>query len=146
MRSISNCLLFTRLPSLDNVPDLLKKHSYLFDMGYPYYISSRDNVVAFTTDFGLCIIRIWMSEQASSKQSHDKAPHFKFSWRTSISLILIFFPSNLYLFTVFAFNSYQTLQIKCKLLKIDNVYERIPSFLQEEPPLSALHCFGGLTF
>ncbi|EAR90973.3 hypothetical protein TTHERM_00145780 (macronuclear) [Tetrahymena thermophila SB210] len=41
-----------------NVPDQLKQHKYIFDMGYPYYIKSKENIVAFTCDFGLCVLRL----------------------------------------------------------------------------------------
>lgn len=41
-----------------NAPEAIKKHHYLFDMGYPYYMKALGNIVAITTDLGLCIFRI----------------------------------------------------------------------------------------
>jgi hypothetical protein len=41
-----------------NVPEIIRKHQYLFDMGYPYYIKALGNILAITTDLGLCIFRI----------------------------------------------------------------------------------------
>lgn len=41
-----------------NVPEPIKKHQYLFDMGYPYYLKVRENIVAITTDLGLCIFKL----------------------------------------------------------------------------------------
>lgn len=41
-----------------NVPQPIKKHQYLFDMGYPYYLKVYENILAITTDLGLCIFRI----------------------------------------------------------------------------------------
>jgi hypothetical protein len=42
------------------VPEIIRKHQYLFDMGYPYYMKALGNIVAITTDLGLCIFRIWL--------------------------------------------------------------------------------------
>lgn len=44
--------------SLKTVPEAIKKHQYLFDMGYPYYVKALGNIVAITTDLGLCIFKI----------------------------------------------------------------------------------------
>lgn len=41
-----------------NVPDQIKKHQLLFDMGYPYYMKLYNNVLAITTDLGLCIFKV----------------------------------------------------------------------------------------
>lgn len=41
-----------------NVPEGIKKHQYLFDMGYPYYMKVMGNILAITTDLGLCLFRI----------------------------------------------------------------------------------------
>jgi len=41
----------------DNVPKEIAGHKYLFDMGYPYYMKTTDQVIAITTDLGLCIFR-----------------------------------------------------------------------------------------
>ncbi|EGR26928.1 hypothetical protein IMG5_204300 [Ichthyophthirius multifiliis] len=43
---------------LQNTPDQLIKHKYIFDMGYPYYIQVNDNTLAFSCDFGVCVIKI----------------------------------------------------------------------------------------
>lgn len=44
--------------SCKNVPESIRKHQYLFDMGYPYYLKVFQNTVAITTDLGLCIFKI----------------------------------------------------------------------------------------
>lgn len=41
-----------------NVPQELRNHKYLFDMGYPYYVKVFGEFVAVTSDLGLLIFRI----------------------------------------------------------------------------------------
>lgn len=38
---------------LAEIPKEIKKHQYLFDMGYAYYMQQHKNVLAVTTDLGL---------------------------------------------------------------------------------------------
>ena len=51
--------------SASNVPEPIKKHQYLFDMGYPYYMKVFGNILALTTDLGLCVFRLWIYIQLS---------------------------------------------------------------------------------
>ena len=44
--------------SAASIPEPIKKHQYLFDMGYPYYMKVFGNILALTTDLGLCIFRL----------------------------------------------------------------------------------------
>lgn len=50
--------IFFNFCRLSNFPENLKKQKLLFDMGYPYYIKSNGISVAFTTDFGLCMLNL----------------------------------------------------------------------------------------
>lgn len=40
------------------VPKEIASHKYLFDMGYPYYMKTTDDIIAITTDLGLCIFGV----------------------------------------------------------------------------------------
>jgi hypothetical protein len=40
------------------VPREIKKHQYLFDMGYAYYIKMHNKVIAITTDLGLFVFTL----------------------------------------------------------------------------------------
>ena len=42
----------------NELPEQIRKHELLFDMGYPYYCKVNGSILAITTDLGLCIFRI----------------------------------------------------------------------------------------
>lgn len=48
------------LLKVKDTPSDIAKHKYLFDMGYPYYLSMRHSKVAFTCDLGILTYEIWM--------------------------------------------------------------------------------------
>jgi hypothetical protein len=54
----SSVIRTLNLWTVKNVPEVIKKHRYLFDMGYPYYLKVFGNVIGITTDLGLCIFRV----------------------------------------------------------------------------------------
>ena len=41
---------------LNNVPEDISYHKYVFDMGYPYYMKYFNKILAITTDIGVCVI------------------------------------------------------------------------------------------
>ena len=43
---------------VQGVPKEIKKHQYLFDMGYAYYIKLQENVLAISTDLGLVVFAL----------------------------------------------------------------------------------------
>lgn len=43
---------------LPQVPKEIKKHQYLFDMGYAYYIQVYKDILAVTTDLGLFVFTL----------------------------------------------------------------------------------------
>jgi hypothetical protein len=53
-----NVIRTENLWNTKNIPDEIKKHQYLFDMGYPYYLKVFGSIIAITTDLGLCIFKI----------------------------------------------------------------------------------------
>jgi len=53
----SDLAINTPIRKIKNFPELPKKN-YLFDMGYPYFMSLKGNHVAFTSDLGLFIFEL----------------------------------------------------------------------------------------
>jgi hypothetical protein len=45
-----------RIKQSKNFPDNYKPKAF-FGMGYPYYISSYGKHVAFSTDYGICLLK-----------------------------------------------------------------------------------------
>jgi hypothetical protein len=43
---------------LPEVPKEIKKHQYLFDMGYAYYVQMHKDILAVSTDLGLFVFAL----------------------------------------------------------------------------------------
>ena len=47
--------LFLRV---SNVDQNVKSHKYIFDMGYPYFMNYNNNILAFSSDIGICTYKL----------------------------------------------------------------------------------------
>ena len=55
--------------SLKSVSNIILDHKLIFDMDYPYYLKFNDQIVSFTCDFGIVVLKLWIFICLNTHQS-----------------------------------------------------------------------------